>query len=362
MKVLHAAETIKGGVATVLNSLTQHQLQLGINVICLAPSDQSENLIAHEKLECHFFQRNGRGLSSMITFFLNILKLIISEKPDVIHLHSSFAGLIGRLALFFSGRLTKTKVIYCPHAFSFLMETHVIKQKIYVIFERLLSLLTDKIICVSASEYDAAIEKGFNPQKLILIHNGVPIKEMLNTRALNHKCNYKLLFVGRFDYQKGIDTLASSIEKLSHHPQNTQYEFTLIGEAVNSEDQITFKESNQVKVNQLGWLKPYQLEEQYLNHDAIIIPSRWEGFAMVPLEAMSYGLPIIASDIDAFKELETTEQKHMLIFKDANELFDILSNIHTFDLEKNRTSSNQMFRDNFSEQQMRENTYKVYQD
>lgn len=43
-------------------------------------------------------------------------------------------------------------------------------------------------------------------------------------------------------------------------------------------------------MNKLGWLKPEQLEElQYLNHDAIIIPSRWEGFAMVPLEAMSYG-------------------------------------------------------------------------
>lgn len=56
------------------------------------------------------------------------------------------------------------------------MQTNARKHKIYVLAERFLSIFTDKIICVSQSEYNDAIQKGFNPKKLVLIHNGVKIK------------------------------------------------------------------------------------------------------------------------------------------------------------------------------------------
>lgn len=81
-------------------------------------------------------------------------------------------------------------------------------------------------------------------------------------------------------------------------------------------------------------MKPNQLEELYLNHDALVIPSRWEGFAMVPLEAMSYGLPLLASNICAFHELESKNFKHITFFKDKDELFNIFKDINTLPLEK----------------------------
>ncbi|HGU2189508.1 TPA: glycosyltransferase, partial [Escherichia coli] len=52
-----------------------------------------------------------------------------------------------------------------------------------------------------------------------------------------------------------------------------------------------------------GWLSADKIRNEYKSADLIIIPSRWEGFAMVPLEAMSYGVPVIASDIGPFKEI-----------------------------------------------------------
>lgn len=363
MIVLHAAETIKGGVATVINSLVDYQVEQDeiAQVICLVPSDQADNLISRPNLQSFQFQRNGRNILGMLAFFWSFLKLIIQKKPDVVHLHSSFAGLIGRTAILLSGKRCKTRVIYCPHAFGFLMQTSPIKKRIYTVAELFLAKFTDKIICVSQSEYDSAIKAGFKNSKLVVIHNGVKIKSKTNTFAANNKKHYKLLFVGRFDYQKGIDILSKSIELLAKENINIFYEFTLIGEAVNSEDEVQFKNSKNIKVNELGWLKPFELENIYLTHDVILIPSRWEGFAMVPLEAMSYGLPIISSDIDAFKELDADLNNHITLFKDENELVQILINLANLPLEKNRKNAIETFIKNFNENDMKSKTLKCYQ-
>lgn len=363
MKVLHAAETIKGGVATVINSLVDYQTEHNsiTKVICIAPSDQIDSLIEKESLNVYQFKRNGRNLLGMISFFITFLRSILKEKPDVVHLHSSFAGLLGRMALILSGRLHKTKVIYCPHAFGFLMETSLLKKFIYLNVEKFFSKVTTKIICVSKTEYNSALNNNFNKKKLQLIYNGVSLKNILNERNLENKNKYKILFVGRFDYQKGIDILASALQKLTELNTNIYYEFNLVGETVNSKEKIKFPQSKKITVNQLGWLKPSELENIYLTHDVILIPSRWEGFAMVPLEAMSYGLPIISSNIDAFKELDADLNNHITLFKDESELVQILVNLAKLPLEQNRKNAIETFIKNFNEDDMKSKTLKCYQ-
>lgn len=363
MKILHAAETIKGGVATVINSLTEYQTkQNGCEVICIVPSDQSENLIKIKNLKEIEFTRSGRSISGMLSFFWVLINTILKEKPDIVHLHSSFAGLLGRIAVLITGQRRKIRIIYCPHAFGFLMETSSFKKCIYSFAELLLAKCTDKIICVSQSEYNAAIKAGFKKEKLVVIHNGVKLKSKSNTFTANNKTHYKLLFVGRFDYQKGIDIFAQAMELLANNKAtNITYEFTLIGEAVNSDSEINFQETDYIKVTQLGWLKPQQLEEQYLSHDALIIPSRWEGFAMVPLEAMSYGLPIIASNIDAFKEIDSAQNSFITFFElNPESLHAYLSNIHKIDLDNDSKLSLKKFESEYTVDAMNEKSFATY--
>lgn len=363
MKILHAAETIKGGVATVINSLTEYQTkENGCEVICIVPSDQSENLIKIKNLKEIEFTRSGRSISGMLSFFWVLINTILKEKPDIVHLHSSFAGLLGRIAVLITGQRRKIRIIYCPHAFGFLMETSSFKKCIYSFAELLLAKCTDKIICVSQSEYNAAIKAGLKKEKLVVIHNGVKLKSKSNTFTANNKTHYKLLFVGRFDYQKGIDIFSQAIDLLAKNKvTGINYEFTLIGEAVNSDSEINFQQTEHIKINELGWLKPEQLEEQYLNHDALVIPSRWEGFAMVPLEAMSYGLPIIASNIDAFKEIENHNKPHMTYFElEANSLFQCLKNINQINLKNNSTNSLKYFNSTYTDNLMNKYTKEIY--
>ncbi|RKG48575.1 glycosyltransferase family 1 protein [Acinetobacter cumulans] len=358
MKVLHAAETIKGGVATVMNTLIEYQINdTSIEkVLSLTPSDQINDLKKHTLLSSNYFKRQGRSILGMLNFSLSFMKILIKEKPDIVHLHSTFAGLIGRLIILITFNKKNTKVIYCPHAFSFLMSKNIFYKKIFAFIEVLLSYITDAIICVSKSEFMDAIQYKFPKNKLVIIHNGVKHKTEINQRNLCQIEKYKLLFVGRFDYQKGIDILFDAIKILNEKKFN--FELSLVGDFVNNHNKNIEKIEN---VNFKGWLTPSELKEEYLTHDLIIIPSRWEGFAMVPLEAMSYGLPIIASDIKPFLEIITHNVTGIIFNKDDTEsLVEKILNIDKYNLESIRKKALLNFNDNFEEFLMISKTRSLY--
>lgn len=360
MKVIHAAETIKGGVATVINSLIEHQLGEKACVICLVPSDQRDNLITLDNLRTETFNRNGRSLVGMLVFALALFRLLKNEEPNIIHLHSSFAGLLGRLVIFFSGNRKKIKVIYCPHAFSFLMKTSRWKTNIYGWIEKVLSKITDKIICVSTEEYESAIARKIPKEKLVLIHNGVKIKNNTNTQIIKEN-DIKLLFVGRFDYQKGIDTLKKAIDILGSQHLNFSLTLTLVGDYVNSEKKVEFHNYERIQVRHLGWLSSDHLEQEYLASNVLIIPSRWEGFAMVPLEAMSYGLPIIASNIKPFQEIINNNINGFLFNLDsAQDLAIKIESIPGIDLQKIKLAALSDFNLKYNENLMSKKTLNLY--
>lgn len=366
MKILHAAETIKGGVSTVINSLIKNHIENPqvdkIMVIC--PYDQKDSLIKTSKLNVCLFARKKRNILGLINFMIVFTKILMKEKPDIVHLHSSFAGLIGRLLILSFFKFKKIKVIYCPHAFSFLMSTNILKKTLYAYMEFFLSFITDKIICVSKSEYLLAIQKNLPKSKLSVIHNGVPIKIEVKNNNLNKQDHYKLLFVGRFDYQKGLDILLKSLSKVDKKLINYKITLTLVGETVNNNENIEFPSSlKNINMVKKGWLNSKELEKQYLINDLLVIPSRWEGFAMVPLEAMSYGLPIIASDIEAFKEI-IVHNENGLLFKNENHesLENVLINLHELNLNVIRDRALNNFTNKYTEELMNTKTFNLYLD
>jgi glycosyltransferase involved in cell wall biosynthesis len=299
MKILHAAETIKGGVASVMRQLVADQLEPDKknNVLCIVPQDQCEEL---KKIDGQYlipYHRNGRSLSSFIGFFFIFVKTVFKEKPDIVHLHSTFAGVMGRIALIFLRPLRRPKVVYCPHAFAFLMQSSEKKRKIYSLIEKFLSKYTDAIICVSEYEKTKAIEVGLPPKKLRVVHNGVSKQEMKVTPENPYNadvCN--VLFVGRFDFQKGFDILAEVMRLLEGKP----FHLTAVGGTVHDEN---FNVGVMPQTTFTGWLDSDAMAPYFTYADVLVMPSRWEGFGMVPLEAMSYGLPVMATDCTSLPEV-----------------------------------------------------------
>ena len=104
---------------------------------------------------------------------LIIRKILKKEKPDTVYLHSSKAGALGRLASIF----LKNKVLYNSHGWAFNMECSEKKKRFYALIEKVLLPLTDIIINISEDEYQSAINYGLNPQKMIVIENGIDIEK-----------------------------------------------------------------------------------------------------------------------------------------------------------------------------------------
>lgn len=366
MRIFHVAETIKGGVGTVIDSLIANQQDnpLVENVKCLIPEQHRNNLCRVESHNIFTFNRKKRGLKSLMLFLLKFLDIVRKENFDVIHLHSSFAGVICRVLIFFSGRKKNIKLVYSPHAFSFLMDCGVLKRKIYTGIEVLLSKISDKIICVSNQEYDAALSVGIPRTKLVIVHNGVNIKHDIVFKDINNKnTTFNILFVGRFDFQKGMDILQETISFLSVEKHSNKFLFELVGDFVNNKNDLQslsgeYKRDN---VKLCGWLSPDELSDKYLHADCIVIPSRWEGFAMVPLEAMSYGVPIIASDINAFKEIIEHESTGILFESgDYHSLNNALLSLEFLDLNSIRNNAYKLFVENYTADKMTKKTFDIY--
>ena len=349
MKVLHVAETIKGGVATVLDQLIDDNR---IDSYCLIPDNHVSELTNLKNFSV--FKRTGRNLTSLLSFTFNFIVCIFKFKPDIVHLHSSFAGAICRFLLFFW--IKKPKIVYCPHAFSFLMDVSIFKKYIYGFIEWVLQFQTDIIICTSNFEKEQGLKYKLPIAKLCVIYNSVnaPFDDEIS-KDLNCESDcINILFVGRFDKQKGIDILLNISERL---PLN--YKFILVGDfVVNNKDYIFFPNN----VEKIGWLNKKELSNYYKKSDLLFMPSRWESFGLVAVEAHSYGLPVMASNCSSLPEIVTHNLNGYLF--DKNKLEDILNIFYTLKKDKlfaMRENCLNNYKKNFSTKTMQDKTFSMYE-
>lgn len=293
MNILHAAETITGGVASVMRLLLAHQIaNPAYHVIALVPENQRGELVGIPDSHVDGFGSRRRSVGGMLAFTLAFTGVVWRTRPDIVHLHSTFAGVFGRLALLALWPWRRPKVVYCPHAFAFLMATSSTQKRIYGLVEWLLTPLTHAFVCVSAYERDKARHAGLSARKLHLIYNGVPpVSNSTATRP--SKGVIQAVFVGRFDRQKGFDVLHKAMQQLQGIVHLTAIGAPVHGAAMPvAADNITYT----------GWLKPHEVRTHLQTADVLVLPSRWEGFAMVPLEAMANGLAVLASDACSLPE------------------------------------------------------------
>ncbi|QXH71391.1 glycosyltransferase family 1 protein [Pseudomonas sp. CFBP13508] len=353
-KILHVAETIKGGVATVIRTISASPEGDAANyqLVYLVPEDQAKELHGIAPQQVRTFPRSGRNVPSLLRFAWRLSQVLLKEKPDVVHLHSTFSGVIGRVVCVLLRPWRKPKIVYCPHAFSFLMESSPTKQKVYAWIERVLQKVTDVIICVSQYELDKAARFGIERKRMKLIYNGIHHKDDAPKSAGAEPIH--LLFVGRLDYQKGFDVLLKAYAKVNRN----DLKLTVVGSAVN-EDSVECPPMDSVEY--LPWVTPSEVQALYQKADALIVPSRWEGFAMVPLEGMAMGLPVIASNCTSLPELVTNEVSgYVFPSGDHQALADVLTIIQKPRLLDLGNEGRSIVRERFSAALMIRQTYDLY--
>ncbi len=296
MRILHCAESAMGGVGSYIsNTVPDQTSRLGAGQVrVLAPLEHRAQLAAVGDDQVRTFHRPKRSVASLVALAEALMAECAAFKPDVIHAHSTFAGLIVRTT--FAAVPRRPHIVYCPHGWAFDMSGPGWRNDGFAVLERRMARRCDRIVAISRFEAAQAHAVGIAPRRVKLVMSGVP-EAPPGPAAAWPDARRKVLFVGRLDEQKGVDVLFSAIKDLGD-----SVAVRVAGVAVADEPGGASPPAN---VEMLGWLDAAGVAAQVRAADLVVIPSRWEGFGLVALEAMRAGKAVVASRVGGLQELVT---------------------------------------------------------
>ena len=331
MKIVHVTEAWSGGISTYVNTLLRHQA---------ADSDVTALTLLHSATQtAHDFDSDFYKSQSIATrpyessrnpfkihdVSRNVSAIIKELNPDIVHLHSTFPGVYGRA---FKQKNMTAKVVYCAHGWSFVQERGRAKKLIYAQIEKYLARRTDAIINISHHEDKEAEKHGVRALLNKVVLSGVDdvkggdMKDRFDASpALDIDPSFiNIGYVGRLDHKKGFDMLADVFDYCP--PVNVR--LYVMGDSSRDQQERPQNVTDQIKY--LGWVDHDAVHEYMSLLDAVIVPSRQEGFGLVAVEAMRAGKPVIASRVGALPELvQHGENGYLFDIKDyKQDLSDIL--------------------------------------
>lgn len=208
---------------------------------------------------------------------------------SLIHSHGRGAGIYSRLLKLF----LKIRVIHTLHGVH--VEGTLVNQiKLWI--DRLLIPLTDDFICVSESEKRSSqMEKVADDEKVTVIYNGVKVPKENPFKAEERAFN-NIVMVGRLHFQKGHDLLISHLAYFCKKYPGLNFKIQIAGDGDIKEELLTtlshYPEVNQ-RIEFLG--KVLDISSFLTKGDLFLSSSRFEGFPISVLEALSRGLPCLLS-------------------------------------------------------------------
>jgi glycosyltransferase involved in cell wall biosynthesis len=284
MHILHIVESFGGGVLDFIKILSTN-IEGSHTIVYSIREETPENFkelfppgvkFIHWKSasrEIHFI-RDVKGLIELIKILKNLEKSI-----DVIHLHSSKAGFIGRLAARILG--LNRKVIYTTHGISFLrQDVSYLKKNVFILLEKLAYRFGGIVVACSKSEAEFIQLHGI---PAIYIYNGIKCSR-INHRQVKKDNKIRIVTVGRITYQKNPYLFRKIASKFL---EERNIEFIWIG------DGELKSILNLPNISITGWISQKEVLNILLNADIYLSTSLWEGLPLSVLQAMCAKLPLI---------------------------------------------------------------------
>lgn len=288
--------------------------------------------------------------------FLSLRRFVKSNGIKIIHCHGKGAATFGKLLKF---SLFGVKLLYTPHGIHVSSYSEN-QKKLYRLYEDVSDWLFDHMIFVSESEaQQAKLEKLFSGVKYSVIRNGVPeisISTQLDVSVLKSSifqdpAKKVILSLSRFDYQKNM------LEALEIAKLLPQYNFLWLG---NGPDFNMIKEKISIeRIDNVYLVGPKDNVKDYLFiADVYLSTSRWEGMPLALLEALSAGLPIVATKVVGNLDVVSEEVGYLYPLNNVVDGSKGIQGILNSGLAGEKTKS--YFKDNFSAEVMGKKVLEVY--
>ena len=226
---------------------------------------------------------------------IELLREIRAFRPDVLHLHSTKAGLVGRML----GALLGTPALYTPHGTSW-HYTGRLLGRVQLAFERALRHVTTTLVSVCPEEASAFVDEvGFDATRVRVVRNGVHVPDadaVVRARATARAAlgmgpnEIWLGFVGRLTAEKGVDVL---LRALVANPGPDG--LLVVGDGPDRPALEAAARRGRVPVRFCGFQD--DVSPLLAAADVFVQPSRSEGLPFALLEAMAHGVPVVCARV-----------------------------------------------------------------
>ena len=319
MRVLHIVEATIAGVRTHVQALATGLADHGIQSEVACPL-RRQNSFGDEQFVEYLtnagiviqpvaMQRSidARADAAALRRLIVILR---STSYDLVHLHSSKAGFLGRLAVRASG--SRAAVVYSPHGLAFLGAGSAARNRFFLQLERLAGQLCDRIVAVSPSERDLIVERGLAPaERVVCIPNGVAVPEVpVASRAavraeLGIPASAPLIgTAARLAPQKNPGLFVAAAAFVLQQQPAAHFVWCGGGELMAEARAQAESRGIAHACHFIGHRD--DAAAIVAAYDVFWLTSRYEGLPLAPLEAMAQGVPVIATDVLGTRDLLRT--------------------------------------------------------
>ncbi|MET7679991.1 glycosyltransferase family 4 protein [Streptomyces sp. NPDC005423] len=298
-RVLHLTQPVDGGVARVVVELTRAQLTAGLDVTVACPDGGLATALRALGADVRRWEATRSPGPALPNEVRRLTRVIEQVRPDLVHAHSAKAGLAGRLAV--RGRIP---TVFQPHAWSF-EAVGGVTAGLARGWERYGARWAGRIVCVSEAERRTGLRAGirgrwsvvpngidperFHPAAVDTVRAGIEELAGVDPAAPLVVC------VGRLCRQKGQDVLLRAWEEVLDRVPRAR--LVLVGEGP---EQGALRAGAPESVLFAGAVE--DVAPWYQAADLVVLPSRWEGMALAPLEAMACGRPVVVTDVAGARE------------------------------------------------------------
>ena len=289
--ILHVAQPVEGGVARVVTDLVAAQLAAGMRVTVACPEGGTltDSLRARgcTVLRWDATRAPGPRLPREVR---QLARLVRRVGPELVHAHSAKAGLAARLAV--RGRLP---TVFQPHAWSFEAADSVVVAHLALGWERFGARWARRVLCVSEAERRTGQRCGIAASWRV-VPNGVDTRRFRpeGDRARSG-AGPLVVCVGRLCRQKGQDVLLAAWPEVVRRMPGAR--LVLVGDGPEAQRLRCDAPASVEFAGAASDAAPW-----YRAADVVVLPSRWEGMALAPLEAMACARPVVVTDVDGARE------------------------------------------------------------
>ena len=317
MRIVHViTRLIVGGAQenTLLSCQGQHDLGHDVTLITGPPLGPEGSLMERAlgygyKVEVIDEMRRAILPVKDWRTYRRLIRRFRELNPDVVHTHSSKAGVIGRKAAHKAG---VPAVIHTIHGLAFTASTSALVNGVYKWLEKRAAPISDRIVCVADAMRDQSLAAGIGrPEQYVTVYSGMETGPFLNPPVPRSEVRRRYgiaddeIVVGtiaRLFYLKGHEDLFELAPRLCEN--FPRLKFMWIGDGLLRGDYERHIEKMGLKDRfvLIGLVPPSQIPELCNAMDVLVHPSRREGLARALAQGGLAGIPVVTYDIDGNRE------------------------------------------------------------